>query len=531
MEKGTQPFLALGVSLGLLLSGLFVSPMKAHELVGHNAANGDVTENSVTEKSRDNKASTEAAVLLITSKELAESWQPFAHWKTLVGKATKIVTVEEIEKGYEGKDIQQKIKACVADHTKNHKTKWVILGGDSQPGAAGHVPDRDTPHQSLGYKDIPTDIYYISEKSWDANNDGVYGEFSKDKDEISYTGPATIGRIPVRTPQQVKDFTQKVISYESKYPTDKFATDFVYVSTFPSADYKSDMLWEKYLSPSWPEGKIYRFMTGSTPWDKEKKGDYDLTPTNWVERINKNTGGKMHLHGHGLLHLWQAEGRESITAKTIDGLNNENAYLVMTTVSCFTGEYDSKRDPCIVESLLRAPNAGAVVVCAPSRPGVPIFHGRGDPRDGKTQDGTTRTYTRFWINGLTQGITTGEAFALAKKDLTEDAFKNAGYHWCQCELNLLGDPTLDMRPSKVTDLSVVADVNKQNGKYVVTAEVESGGADLTICVWNEGGDYFVGSPDASGKFEYVLQNPAVGKVHVTVSGPSRNTVSSVHELN
>ena len=38
-----------------------------------------------------------ATVLLITDRSLAEAWRPLADWKTRAGKATEIVTVQDIE--------------------------------------------------------------------------------------------------------------------------------------------------------------------------------------------------------------------------------------------------------------------------------------------------------------------------------------------------------------------------------------------------------------------------------------------------
>ena len=40
------------------------------------------------------------------------------------------------------------------------------------------------------------------------------------------------------------------------------------------------------------------------------------------------------------------------------------------------------------------------------------------------------------------------AMAMAKADLSADAKKTAGYHFVQCEINLLGDPTLRVAATK-----------------------------------------------------------------------------------
>ena len=51
-----------------------------------------------------------ATVLLITSKPLADAWQPFAQWKMRLGKSTIVITTAEITKRYKGADLQVALK-------------------------------------------------------------------------------------------------------------------------------------------------------------------------------------------------------------------------------------------------------------------------------------------------------------------------------------------------------------------------------------------------------------------------------------
>ena len=50
------------------------------------------------------------------------------------------------------------------------------------------VPDRDTVHKTRwgDYQHIPTDIFYLSKKDWDADDDGIFGEWEEDRDSIDY---------------------------------------------------------------------------------------------------------------------------------------------------------------------------------------------------------------------------------------------------------------------------------------------------------------------------------------------------------
>lgn len=394
-----------------------------------------------------------ATVLLVTSSTLKQAWAPFVEWKAKAGKSVKVVTTDEIDQSFEGPDVQEKIRKCVRHHIDTKGTRWVILGGDSQPGGKGLVPDRDTVHETMWGRttDIPTDIYYLSPTNWDADGDGVYGEFKDDREAISYPdGKVGLGRIPVRTPDDVKAYTAKVVSYESRYPAGGFRDTMVYTCTVPGAYAKVRRSWDDQVSKALPGGQMLRFFADKTPWDTKTPGDFELNCRNWVEMINAGEVGKFHVHGHGLLHGWVLEGHEMFTRKHVAQLKNKDAYPVITTVSCFTGQYDAAKDPSIAESMLRVADAGAAAIVAPSREGKPHFENPKQDfplmmREGK-MDGTTRTMSTFWQLGIQNRLSTGEALMRTKAGMVDEARRSANFHMCLAELNLLGDPTLKVHP-------------------------------------------------------------------------------------
>lgn len=464
-----------------------------------------------------------ATILLITSDTLAPAWQEFAHWKTLNGKATKIITIPQIQKNYTANNIQEKIRLCVRDHIDNHKTKWVILGGDSTP-QGGTVPGGHTTVHAQEPKGIPTDIIYISKTNWDADGDGIYGEFNDDKSAISYPdGSIGLGRIPVRTPQQVKDYTQKIIAYESNYPTTNFAKQMVYTCTDNPAYPKVIKSWDTYLSKAWPAGSAKRFFSEKTPWDKtDQPGSYPLSANNLVGLINNKSTGKLHIHGHGLLPIWVLE-RSTFNANHVAKLKNKNAYPLITTVSCFTGEYDSNQDPSIVESMIRQPNGGSVAIVAPIRTGKAHFHKNSDFRlmvsEGKL-DGTTQTMTRYWENGLGKGQTTGQALMTAKSQMIPDAKRTPGFHLCICEINLLGDPTLDMRANQPKKANIKTTAQIKTGKQNITIKTDA--PNSTICLWKQNDIYQVTTTDHAGNATLTINPKSKGKLNITITGQSLN---------
>ncbi len=470
-------------------------------------------------------SSADATILLITGDEIAEAWLPFARWKTSNGKLTKIITTGQIDRDFTANSIQEKIRLCVRDHIDNHRTRWVILGGDSLPGGKGIVPGGHRTVHSGEPDGIPTDIVYLSKTNWDADGDGVYGEFDDDRDAISYPdGSVGLGRIPVRTAEDVAAFTDKVIAYESHYPTDDFARNMIYTCTDRPAYPKVRNSWDGYLSKVW-DGEMGRFFSAETPWDDEgEPGSYALSAENIVSLFNKKTTGKMHIHGHGHLPAWVLE-KSRFTAKHTEQLKNSGAYPLITTVSCNTGEFDSAKDPSIVERLLRIPNAGSVAVVAPIRTGKPHFASRSDFRlmvsEGKL-DGTTMTMTRYWVFGLGEGATTGHAMMKAKHAMAKEARETANYHLCVCELNLLGDPTLDMRAMAPRQPQIKISIAKVDQKTQVVVSTDA--PNSTVCLWDAGDVYHVSTADKNGKATFLIKSTK-GKVSVTVSGTNLNSTS------
>ena len=174
--------------------------------------------------------------------------------------------------------------------------------------------------------------------------------------------------------------------------------------------------------------------------------------------------------------------------------------------------------------MIRQPNGGSVAIVAPIRTGKPHFHKRSDFRlmvtEGKL-DGTTQTMTRYWCNGLGGGLTTGEAFMKAKSEMAYDARKSAGYHLCICELNLLGDPTLDMRANAPRTPKLETPNTIAAGRQAI--EIVPNAPGCTVCLWKGEEVYSVTRADESGKAKLKIASASTGNVLVTVSGANLNT--------
>ncbi len=391
---------------------------------------------------------TEPKALLVSPPELREAWAEYVALRAEQGVMMKLVTTTEISEKYEGKDIQEKIRLCAREHIDKHSFHTIILGGDSS-GSGGLVPDRDTYHKNMwgNDQDIPSDIYYISPTNWDHDNDGVYGEFTEDREAITYPdGSVAIGRIPVRTAEDIAAYRNKVVSHIAQKPS----TELVFTCEVRGAYPKVLNAGLNIIPEVWPTGSVYFLFSDKTSWDGDgAPGSYELSPANLSEQFAVKGMNKWHIHGHGLIDCWVLENRKKFSYDSVRELKNKDQPLVITTVSCFTGQFDAEKDPCITEAMLRQPDGGAVVVIAPAREGKPHLH---NPeidfplmmREGKL-DGTTEVMAGFWAATLGQKKNVGMALAHVKSEQAADAVKSATYHQGICELNLLGDPTLPVR--------------------------------------------------------------------------------------
>ena len=469
----------------------------------------------------------DAELLLIAPDELVDAWLDFARWKIQQGITTKIVTVREIARGYEAESIQEKIRLCVREHIESHGTTSVLLGGDSEPGG-GLVPGGHYTFHEEEPMGIPTDLVYLSPTNWDADGDQLYGEWEDDREAITYPdGSVGLGRVPVRTADDVAAFTEKVIAYESRYPEDSFASNMLYTSTDDQSTAKVLASWDRYIEPTW-SGKVSRFFASQTPWDRDgESGSYPLSDENLLELFNEGAAGKLHIHGHGLLDRWILEDSE-LNVSELSSLDNVDAYPLITTVSCNTGEFDSSQDPSIVEQMIRAPRAGTVAIVAPVRTGKMHFHDSSEfeemERDGKL-DGTTLTMTRYWTHGLSGEVRTGQALMLAKRDLIPEAEKSPSYHLGICELNLLGDPTLRFRVKapRTPELKVH---EKITGR-AISLRVETDAPGAQVSAWMGPELLEVATADPDGEVRLALRESGSGTLVVTVSGAALNTVQAM----
>lgn len=154
------------------------------------------------------------------AKELA------AH-HTKKGIRTSVVREKVIERCISGKDAPDKIRNFIRILRKSYRTRWIILFGDvcKDPCSVTIVPTRmavdPSPYSGVDDGWIPCDYYYAClDGTWDANNNGKYGEIA---DKPDLMPEVCVGRIPTNNLDDAYKVVYSIIRYENNPPKKKGA--------------------------------------------------------------------------------------------------------------------------------------------------------------------------------------------------------------------------------------------------------------------------------------------------------------------
>ena len=424
--------------------------------------------------------------VVITNRELASAFKPLCQWKTEKGIFAKVITIEDIETNYEGKDTQLKIKNCLYDLCENHGLQYAMLGGDDYivpvRGCYGLVK---TSNSSTKDNSIPADIYYSCFDGcfdWDSNNNGIYGEID---DNINFKQSLFLTRLPIRQSSHVKAFINKLLKYE-KDPI--FNNNFLMCGSrmwedddtmHSDAEKQGSAFYQFYIQPSW-KGRMYRFYDTATDFAGGR--EYTLNSQNLKTQLEEGYSF-MQMITHGSVDSWEIEEGNGYNRN--DGIRQNNkAQTIITTSSCHTNGFDRCKspiyDPCLSESLIRNLNSGIVAYLGCSREG---WGYRG------SDIGPSLKYEAVFYKKLfSKSFETKNFGALVKAakaaHISSSSNEYNAYRWLQFGLNPIGDPEMPIWISEpkefgktqitIGDSSVCINAQEESDRICVVDEINHG---------------------------------------------------------
>lgn len=419
--------------------------------------------------------------LIITKESIISNFERLRRWKSTKGLRVAVVRLEVIYNHYQGSTYQEKIKRCIEDYY-SIGTRFVLLGGDDTVVPAKLV----TAKCGNIITTTPCDLYYAcfnGDYNWDGNHNGICGELD---DNIDLKPQVYVTRLPVRTGQQILDYTDKLISYEKtpqqvNYLCRLLDTGYPALSIWGSAGagYNGDdaryylgKVYDDYIQPWWGGNRYYLFKDQSS---LVGGSTYFLTAGNLETELNKGYHF-VHEYSHGDFDKWRVPGNYSTSNAAAQ--MNDNTSLVVTN-ACHTNAFD--KETCLSEALLRNPDGGALAYFGSSR------YGFGDS-SGRILYSVL--YDALFFYNLFRGFPLynrnfGAVAAEAKRMLADDSETESDpYRWLQFTINPVGDPEM---PIYTTNPSTFGNVSLSISGSSVT--ISTGGVDKCTIAVTSTSDY------------------------------------------
>lgn len=155
-----------------------------------------------------------AEYLIVTARPLVGPFARFAAWKRRHGVTAEVRTLSWVRRRYpNGVDDAERIRLAIRE-AYQRGTRWVLLGGDTEVIPTRYVHATEV----LGPRDYESDYYFAClDGNWNADGDGYFGEGrtnTEHGDEADLVPEVYVGRAPVRTAREARNFIEKTIAYE-----------------------------------------------------------------------------------------------------------------------------------------------------------------------------------------------------------------------------------------------------------------------------------------------------------------------------
>ena len=383
-------------------------------------------------------------ILLITADPWVTDFQPWIDFKNTCGMPVYVETIEDILTTYPGVDDAEKIRNCILhDYQQWATLEYVVLGGD----------DEILQHRGLCYQggtsddDIAGDLYFAAmDGNFNANGNHLYGELSDASDLVAELG---VGRVCVDSRAEITNMINKSMMYSSQ-PVDADVEKGLMVGedlgwSVWGSEYKDEI---RNGSSSWG------YTTTGFPANYDVRTLYDTPSFSWSAMTHLlpffNNG--MHLVNHlghaDVTYNMKFEGYQVNDANMTNNGINHGFYLIFTQ-GCYCGSFDNRTtggsyvEDCIGESFTTIQNSAVAYI--------------GNSRYGWGSVNNTNGASQYFDRQFFDAIFGENIYRLGwvLNDAKEDVIPYINIEimrWCYYEVNILGDPTIDLWTAEPVDM-------------------------------------------------------------------------------
>ncbi|HUU44549.1 MAG TPA: C25 family cysteine peptidase [Acidobacteriota bacterium] len=197
--------------------------------------------------------------VVVTASRFSATMRPLVEWKARRGIAAGLATVEAIIAAYPGVDAAAAVRAYL-QAAYGQGLQWVVLAGDETV-----LPVR---YAYAGFESDPgglenqqiCDLYFADlSGNWDADGDGIYGEFIGDNADLY--GELYVGRLPFSTADEAVNIIDKIIAYEAGPASADYLTRTVSVAADQMRDWSDGVGQHTLVASGMPSGWTHDLST------------------------------------------------------------------------------------------------------------------------------------------------------------------------------------------------------------------------------------------------------------------------------
>ena len=468
-------------------------------------------------------------LVIITEESYLSDFEEFVEFKTKQGFNPLVETVEDIYTQYDGVDNQDKIRNYIKYCYENYETEYVILGGDTET-----IPHRGfrVAAGSTTDSDIPADMYYScldrngtgDGPDWNTNNNSFWGETQ----EADYYPELAVGRISADASSEFEAVFNKQMMYQMD-PVEEDLEKALMVGeelndnplTY-GGDYK-DQIVDGGTHDGYATAGISENFDVSTVYAREGYWSaYDLQ-----DEMNSGINLLNHL-GHSM--TWYNMKFENPDVNnsnlTSDGVNH-NFYIIYSQ-GCYPASFDNRDnygsygEDCIAEKFVTIENGCAAYI--------------GNSRYGWYQPGGTNASSQYFDRQFFDAIF-GDDITNIGKTLNESKIAGANqcngdawFRWTYYEINLFGDPTLDIWTA--TPENITANHPDAIPMTATEIEIETDVPDALVGLSLDGENINGGFTNAAGNITLQIDEPFenVGTLDINITKHNYNIYQNQIEI-
>lgn len=347
-----------------------------------------------------------ADYVMVTHPDLRAALEPLAQYRAERGLITQIVNIGDV---YDQFAFGNETPFALRDFLQFTQTSWAmpaprfaLLVGKASYDYRDYT---NAPNKNL----VPT--YVLDTLNL---NEAASDNWFVVRDEKTGAPGIALGRIPAKTPEQVKRVVEKIIAYE-KAPASEWRRRAVYVTDDKEPSF-ADMA--NRLSEQLPS-QFQSFKIDLA----ERKGDVTATRREVIAQWTSGAGMYTYI-GHGSVDTWAAG--PLFASEHLKEIKNGERLPVLVTPTCLDGYFYHPQKDSLTEEALFKPDGGIIAGIVPTGLSLPSAQ----------HEMMHQLYIELFQN---QAATWGEALMRAKRQVRGEAPE---MREVIDTFGLLGDPAL-----------------------------------------------------------------------------------------